>query len=411
MHRPASNSVLQLREAFAEFEDASEKLSGFYRALEARVGGLTAELAHSRAEQARELAEKERLASRLSSLLEALPAGVVVLDQLGRIQEFNPVATELLGTMARGDSWQQVVQRAFTPRWDDGHDISLTDGRLVNIATEPLAGEPGQILLLKEVTETRRLQDQLAHHKRLSAKTEMAAAMAHQIRTPLASALLNTGNLRRARTDDDRERAVGRAIKSLRKLERLVDEMLLFARGGTLSMERVNVGDFMATISIAIDEAFSGPEFTISIGCAPTACAVYANLAALTSICLNLVDNARQACNGHGAIALTAHCHSGYLELAFADAGPGVEPALAATIFEPFFTTRANGTGLGLAVARAVARAHAGDLTLAAGTAAGACFVLCLPLASTVGDSTEVNGVEADSARPVTYATSMELVS
>lgn len=381
MNRPATNSVLQLREAFAEFEDASERLSGTYRALEERVGGLTAELARSRADQARELAEKERLAARLGSLLEALPAGVVVLDQHGQIQEFNPVATDLLGAMARGDSWHQVVARAFAPRWDDGHDISLADGRLVNIATQALTGEPGQILLLKDVTETRRLLDQLAHHKRLSAKTEMAAAMAHQIRTPLASALLNAGNLRRARNDGERERAVSRAVKSLRKLERLVDEMLLFARGGTLSVERVEAGELVAHIATAIAEALGSLEFKVSVGPVPAQCATFANLAALTSISLNLVDNARQACHGNGAMALTARCEAGNLELAFQDSGPGIESSLAATIFEPFFTTRANGTGLGLAVARAVACAHGGSLTLAPSTT-GACFILCLPLAT-----------------------------
>lgn len=379
MKRSTTNSALQLSAAFAEFETASEKLSGFYRSLEDKVGGLTEELSRSRAEQARELAEKERLAARLASLLEALPAGVVVIDQHGLIQEFNPVASDLLGALSRGDSWQQVVARAFAPRWDDGHDISLVDGRLVNIATQALVGEPGQILLLKEVTETRRLQDQLAHHKRLSAKTEMAAAMAHQIRTPLASALLNTGNLRRARSDEERERAVSRAVKSLRKLERLVDEMLLFARGGSLSVERIAAADFVAAIGTAIAEAFDSRDFSVSVTATVDGAAVHANLSALTSICLNLVDNAQQACHGKGSMSVSARCNGAALEMRFQDSGPGIPEALAGAIFEPFYTTRANGTGLGLAVARAVARAHGGEMQLAP-CASGACFVLTLPL-------------------------------
>lgn len=371
-----------LREAFAEFEDASAQLSAFYRDLEHEVAGLTAELARSRAAEAHELAEKRRLAARLASLLDALPAGVVVLDQHGLVQEFNPAATELLGPLAPGQSWAGIVAAAFAPRWDDGHDISLADGRRVNLATQALAGEPGQILLLKDVSETRRLQDSLAHHKRLSAKTEMAAALAHQIRTPLACALLSTGNLRRARTDAERERTVTRAVKSLRKLERLVDEMLLFARGGKLDVEAITAAALLAEIASAQAEAFGYDGFVVALAPAPPAATVHANVAALTSIALNLIDNASQACGGRGVLTITARVVDGTLEVAFADDGPGISAAERARVFEPFHTTRANGTGLGLPVARAVARAHGGDLVLAPPAAVGACFLLRLPLAA-----------------------------
>ncbi|MEQ8663818.1 MAG: histidine kinase dimerization/phospho-acceptor domain-containing protein, partial [Gammaproteobacteria bacterium] len=296
----------QLTEAFAEFEDASRSLSAFYRTLEQQVGLLTNELAAARSAQARELAEKDRLAARLASLLEALPGGVVVIDQHGRVQECNPVAQDLLGAVGRGEAWGAVVARAFAPRWDDGHDVSLADGRLVNIATQALAGEPGQILLIKEVTETRRLQEQLAHHKRLSAKTEMAAALAHQIRTPLAAALLSTGNLRRAADAESRERAVTRTVKSLRKLERLVDEMLLFARGGRLEVEPLAVTDFLAALEHAAGDAFSWAEYEMLFAELADCGTVYANLAALTSIALNLIENAYHAANGHGRIVIDA---------------------------------------------------------------------------------------------------------
>lgn len=381
MNRLSANAASQLTDAFAEFEEASRSLSTFYRDLERRVGELTRELAASRSAQARELAEKERLAARLESLLEALPGGVVVIDQRGRVQACNPVATELLGPVACGEPWSAVVTRAFAPRWDDGHDISLVDGRRVHIATQALSGEPGQILLLNDVTETRRLQEQLAHHKRLSAKTEMAAAMAHQIRTPLASALLSAGNLRRARDERMRERAVDRTVKSLRKLERLVDEMLLFARGGQLEMAPIAADRLFGALADAAAEAFNFGEYVIAFDGTAPAGTVQVNLAALTSIALNLIENAHQAAAGRGRIAITAARRGDMLELVFADDGPGIPAAQAAAVFEPFFTTRSNGTGLGLAVARAVARAHAGELALEP-AARGCRFVLNLPLSA-----------------------------
>ncbi|MGE0484870.1 MAG: PAS domain-containing sensor histidine kinase [Gammaproteobacteria bacterium] len=391
MNRLPANTAAQLTDAFAEFEEASRSLSTFYRDLERRVGELTRELAASRTAQARELAEKQRLAARLENLLEALPGGVVVLDQRGRVQACNPVATELLGTVDNGEAWSAVVARAFAPRWDDGHDISLVDGRRVNIATQALSGEPGQILLLNDVTETRRLHEQLAHHKRLSAKTEMAAAMAHQIRTPLAAALLSAGNLRRARDDGQRERAIDRTVKGLRKLERLVDEMLLFARGGQLEMAPLGASELFAALGDAAREAFNYGEYVIAFDGGAPAGTVHVNLAALTSIALNLIENAHQAAGGRGRIAITANRVGGVLELAFADDGPGIPAELAATVFEPFFTTRSNGTGLGLAVARAVAGAHAGELTLEPAPR-GCRFVLSLPLGADADAPTTDHG-------------------
>ena len=373
-------NATQLCEAFAEFEDASKQLSSFYTNLERQVAMLSNELSASRAGQARELQEKERLAARLNSLLDALPGGVVVLDQRGLVQEFNPAATELLGPIVAGDAWHGIVSRAFAPRWDDGHDLSLGDGRRVNIATQALSGEPGQILLIKDVSETRVLQDQLAHHKRLSAKTEMAAAMAHQIRTPLAAALLNVGNLRRSRSDAAREKAIERSLQSLRKLERLVDEMLLFARGGQLAVEAVAASDLLAAVESAAREAFSVAGLALAFAPFTAPGRVYANLAALTSVSLNLIDNACHACHGQGRVTVTAGIVDDQLCIAFQDDGPGISSEQAAQIFEPFFTTRANGTGLGLAVARAVTQAHAGHLTLVTGTGPGACFLLTLPL-------------------------------
>lgn len=373
------NTAEQLTAAFAEFEDASRSLSCFYRDLEQQVAHLTRELTQSRSAQARDLAEKERLAARLESLLEALPGGVVVIDQHGLVQECNPVARELLGPVATGEAWTAVVARAFAPRWDDGHDISLTDGRRVNIATQALASEPGQILLLQDVSETRRLQEQLAHHKRLSAKTEMAAALAHQIRTPLAAALLSTGNLRRARTAAERDRAVDRSVKSLRRLERLVDEMLLFARGAQFDVEPVAVDALLAAFAASATEACGYADFALEFTSADAPGTVYANLAALTSIALNLIENAYHAAAGRGQCVIAACVVAAQAEFRFIDDGPGIAPDCREHIFEPFFTTRGNGTGLGLAVARAVARAHAGDLILEP-TTGGCCFLLTLPL-------------------------------
>jgi two-component system sensor histidine kinase FlrB len=368
--------------AFAEFEPASQVLASSHAGLEARVAELTAALNRSHAALAAELANKARLTARLGALRDALPAGVIVLDGSGRVAECNPAAVELLGTLAIGDAWVEVVARAFAPRWDDGHDISLVDGRRVNVATAALAHDPGQILLLTDVSETRKLQEQLNHMRRLAAKTELAAVLAHQVRTPLATALLQLGNLGRAGfSEAARERARSRAAESIRAIERLVNDMLSFARGSVVDPAPVAVHALLADVARAARAGDGDEGFVLDVDCTDTALTVWGNRDALVSILSNLVDNAHKAMPAGGYCHLSAGALADQIVIRVSDSGAGVPNALRGQIFEPFFTTRPQGTGLGLAVARAVARAHGGDLQLDPSVMVGASFVMCLPAA------------------------------
>ena len=179
-----------LHEAFHVFSEISERLAESYRGLEERVVVLNKELAAARGERLRQLAEKERLANRLQQLLDAMPGAIVVLDGDDNIQDYNPAAVELLGEPMLGEKWADVAKKSITGMSSDGYYATLGHGRQVGISSRALGAEPGRILLLKDDTETRRLQEMLNRHQRLSAMGEMVARLAHQIRTPLTSAML-----------------------------------------------------------------------------------------------------------------------------------------------------------------------------------------------------------------------------
>lgn len=348
-----------------------------------RLEALRAELNQARAQLAQTLLEGERLATRLETLLGALPAAVVVLDGQGRVTQANAAASELLGGLSPGERWFEIVGRVFAPRWDDGHDVSLTDGRRVNVATQALPGEPGQILLISDVTETRRLQEQLAHHRRLSAKTEMAAALAHQIRTPLAAALLALGPVTRARgLDAAQAKSAARALDSLRQLERLVENMLSFARGAVVDAQPLPLADLLVKLEQEATAQLGEGRFALVGDAASPGLTIHGNADALLSIMLNLVTNSRQIIGEDCRVLVTVIAHPGFVTLRFIDNGPGVAPADRDRIFEPFHTTRVGGTGLGLSVAQAVARAHGGELLLNPVYTQGACFELSLPMST-----------------------------
>jgi two-component system sensor histidine kinase FlrB len=378
--------VRDLEAAFRTFSQLSENLTASYRVLENRVAELTAELAEARGANAAHGEEKERLANRLQSLLHALPGGVVVLDGAGSVQQCNPAAVTLLGEPLLGQAWRNIILRAFAPRSDDGHEISLRDGRLVSIATTPLGVEPGQILLLTEVTETRRLQQRLNHHQRLAAMGEMAASLAHQIRTPLASALLYASHLQRPALELSERQRIGEKIQSrMRHLEHLVNDMLLFSRGGAVGHDTLAVADLLREVRKVYDASLAsdGARFDI-IDAAPGAM-LQGNRETLLSALLNLLNNALQAGGADARVelkAVTVREQGGIatVDLQVSDNGPGIPAEIQARLFEPFFTTRAQGTGLGLAVVQAIAQAHHGVAWFESDVGVGSRFAMRLPL-------------------------------
>jgi len=371
-----------LEEAFGVFSQVSEQLASSYQALEARVAQLSVELAQARSERVQEQGKNGRLANRIEHLLSALPAGVVVLDGHGRVQECNPAAVELLGEPLGGAAWTDIIARAFMPRAHDGHEVSLRDGRLVGVATRSLDPEPGQIILITDLTSTRRLQEELARHQRLSSLGEMAASLAHQVRTPLATALLYVSHLNRPQLEEnERLRVAEKILSRLRHLEHLVKDMLVFARGDALRQETVALAPLFSELQQALEPQLqaSGCRFTLDTNIGDAA--LLGNREALAGALLNLVTNAIQACGTGGAIRLAAACTSdGKIEIRVSDNGPGIPAELQERIFEPFFTTRADGTGLGLAVVQAVTQAHGGAVWLESQPGQGTMFGLRFPL-------------------------------
>ncbi|HWQ94297.1 MAG TPA: ATP-binding protein [Gammaproteobacteria bacterium] len=375
-----------LEDAFHVFTQVSEQLSASYLVLENRVAQLTDELAAARSERLLQLAEKERLANRLTHLLTVLPAGVVVLNGVGRIQEYNPLAVSLLGEPLLGLNWAAVAARAFAPELGEGQELLLRDGRRVSLSTSSLGTELGQILLLRDVTELHALQEGLSRHQRLSAMGEMVAALAHQIRTPLSAALLYTSQLASPQHDNaDYRQYAGKVLSRLRHLERLVNDMLVFAKGGHFGADEIEVAVLLQDLQQAMDAPLSAAGCRLEVLDEAPGAKLYGNREALLSALQNLVSNATQACGKGGRLQLLTQIVSDphgaeAVNLLLSDNGPGIPDALLERIFEPFFTTRAQGTGLGLAVVQAIVRAHQGMVWVESEPGQGSTFGLRLPL-------------------------------
>lgn len=371
----------ELQRAFAMFNQVSAELTQAYEALQGRVASLTEELAIANGELRRQYQEKDALSERLSSLLDALPAGVVLLDPAAVVTAFNPAAMAMFGEGMVGRHWGDVVRQYLEPTLTVGEWL-LGDGR-VSIGESTLASGGGKILLIHDVTAAHRMKAELERNQRLAAMGEMAASLAHQLRTPLAAALLYTSNLGQSGVSDEaRARFSEKASGQLRRLERLIQDVLLFARGESIGRDVIVASDLLLEAAQTVEPLMRehGLEFATVDAC--EGAKIVGSRKALFGGLVNLLENAMQATPAGGKICLSGKRRGDLLAIGVRDSGPGIARETQVRIFEPFFTTKGQGTGLGLAIALGVARAHGGTIELFSEPGAGAEFVMSLPLGS-----------------------------
>jgi len=360
----------ELQAAFLAFGTVSDQLSGAFGALRDEVTRLRFDLGQARAGQ-------EHLAGKLSALLSALPAGVLVLDAEGRIQECNPAARELLGEPLIGETFDSALARAAGDAVRSAENVELKTGRFVNLSRRDLDGG-AEVVLLADVTESHLMQVLLARQQRLLTLGELAAGLAHQIRTPLAAAVLYASQMGLpGRTPEELRHAALKTVFNLEQLECLITDMLAFTHGGA-ARERVSVSAVLEQTAHWLRPALrSGVTLTIRTE-APDL-AVRANASSLISAVLNLATNALQSGGSPLALELSARrAPQGRAQILVSDTGPGVPPHLRKRIFEPFFTTRTRGNGIGLAIVKSVVEAHQGSVQLA-DVPRGATFIIDLP--------------------------------
>lgn len=222
---------------------------------------------------------------------------------------------------------------------------------------------------------------ELARRERLSALGEMAAQVAHQLRTPLSAALLYVGHLTRSGiAEADRIRFAEKALSRLRYLERLIQDMLLFVKGARLSADTFTVAAIFDELEQTLEPHASPRQVSLNLTAPISDLTLTGDRQAIVGALINLLENAIQACPDGGETHLWVGGQgSPFIAFHVTDNGGGIPEAARERLFDPFFTTRGEGSGLGLSIVRQVAEAHGGWIEWAAGEQAGSHFTLYLP--------------------------------
>jgi two-component system nitrogen regulation sensor histidine kinase GlnL len=350
----------------------------------------------------------------LQGVLDAVLAGMVVLDAEGRVELLNAAACRMLETSAQAAAGQ-AAERLFGP----GHPIALlargvlgsgrafTAGELeierrgepaleVDVSAAPLfdprGARDGVVLVLRDRTLQRRLEELASQRERLAAFGRIAAGIAHEVRNPLGG-IRGAAEILGARASDPKSRdAAALVVREVDRIAALVDELMVFARGDDLHLAPLNVHRVLDDVLelAALDPL--GTRVEVRRDYDPSIPELEGDASRLTQVFLNLVRNALQAMEAGGRLTIETRMpvslrlgeasgvQSPTLVVSVSDTGPGIAPELHEHLATPFFTTRAGGTGLGLAVARHWVARHGGTLEIESQPGAGARVRVALPL-------------------------------
>lgn len=329
-----------------------------------------------------------------------LPVGLIATDAAGRIAFLNEAAekiTRLSSEAVRGKDPEEVLPDHWcglrealeqgTPVIEQEMECRFTAGRPVPVSVSAArivneeGGFVGHLLILRDLGEVRRLQQEIRRQEKLAALGSLSAGVAHEIRNPLSSikGLAAYFGAKFPAGSEDRQ-AAEVMIGEVERLNRVVSELLEFARPSDLNLQATDVNAVLehSLKLIQPDAAAQGVRVDFQPDPGLPVCPLDPDR--FVQALLNLYLNALQAMAPGGTLSVrTEPGRDGGLRVAIRDTGAGIPTQDLGKIFDPYFTTKPTGTGLGLAIVYKIIEAHGGRIVVDSRPGGGTAFAIDLP--------------------------------
>ncbi|HEX4076823.1 MAG TPA: ATP-binding protein [Candidatus Acidoferrales bacterium] len=346
----------------------------------------------------------ERLKDFNENIVESLRIGVLTADLEDRIESWNPQLEDLL-EIPRGEALGrkiddvlprdlsgEIFSRATAEHVSGIYKFHLTmrSGKhvVVNASVAPLLGKDGarlgRLVLLDDITQRVRLEDQMVQTEKLTSLGLLAAGVAHEVNTPLAVISNYIQMLaKQIPADDPRQKTIERIVKQTFRASEIVNNLLNFSRTGGTQPVDVDLNAVLEETLTLVQHPFKAASISVVRNYAQPLPVVLGSTTRLQQVFLNLFMNARDAMPSGGMLEVRTGAHNGSVEVEVVDTGAGIPAEHLHRIFDPFFTTKATGrgTGLGLSVSYGIIKEHAGKVDVRSTPGKGTSFRLEFPVA------------------------------
>lgn len=363
--------------------------------------------------------EKENSTSQISweNILTSLEEGVIIVDPYGKLSFFNQAA-EMLTDLSASQALQQPYSRLFkTNPWlidmvkksqppqqtstrGEGDFITQWRRRVpVNLTVSPLqnryGSSLGSILLLRDLTHRKEMEEDLKRADRLALLGTFAAGLAHEIKNPLGGI---KGAAQLLRREADRIPAIAQytdiMIREVDRVNLLIEQLLDLSRPAKLNLVSLNIHELLDDVLLLEKQTVQEHQIMVKKNYDPSLPPILGDRAQLTQLFLNLIKNAFQAMDGQGCLAIATRMETdfhirepgrkrgNFIWVDVEDDGPGIKDEDLPHIFSPFFTTKNNGTGLGLAICYRIIKEHGGLIRVESSERKGATFKVSLLVAA-----------------------------
>jgi len=346
----------------------------------------------------------ERLKDFSENIVASLRIGILTIDLEDRIESWNPQLEELLGIPpgeALGRRVEEVLPHDLTAeiatRAPNDHVSSIyrfhlntrtNHHRVVNASIAPLLGKSGarlgHLVLLDDITQRVRLEDQMVQTEKLTSLGLLAAGVAHEVNTPLAVISNYIQMLaKQIPNDDPRQKTIERIVKQTFRASEIVNNLLNFSRTGGTEPVAVDLNSVLEETLTLVQHPLKTARVSVVRNYTAELPQVLGSATRLQQVFLNLFMNARDAMPNGGMLEVRTAAQNGSVEIEVSDTGTGIPAENLHRIFDPFFTTKATGrgTGLGLSVSYGIIKEHAGKVEVRSTPGKGTSFRLEFPVA------------------------------